>query len=162
MKHSTSASTEALVKATLALTLMMATTQASEYNTDKIGDVLKNSRKDFTLVCAHRGLYGMSVGRNREINHAKDVPQNSRAAMQTASDDQIECSEIGLRSNKSGDFVVLHNSNLGRTTNVGSRNGKSDYDPYTGTAYNPSVLEYPVAEELHLRTSDLTTGCTSK
>ncbi|WP_027555853.1 hypothetical protein [Bradyrhizobium sp. Cp5.3] len=102
MKNSSSTSTEALVKATLALALplMMGTTQASQYNTGTIRDVLKNSHKDFTLVCAHRGLYGMSVGRNREINHIKDVPEDSRAANKTASDNQIECSEIGLRSNK--------------------------------------------------------------
>lgn len=156
MKKSSSRTSNALVTVSLALALMTRTVVAGEYNTDKIGDVLKKSRTDFTLVCAHRGLHDMVVGRNRENLSIRNIPENSRAAIQATADNQIECSEIDLRSNRWGDLILLHDTTLGRTTNVGWENGKPDYDPYLGTGYNPPLLEYAHPEKLHLRTPDLT------
>ncbi|WP_346010047.1 glycerophosphodiester phosphodiesterase family protein, partial [Pseudomonas viridiflava] len=42
----------------------------------------------------------------------------------------MECSEIDLQLGRAGHVVLLHDSNLGRTTNVTTVGRTSDYDPY--------------------------------
>ncbi|WP_277423680.1 glycerophosphodiester phosphodiesterase family protein, partial [Pseudomonas viridiflava] len=48
----------------------------------------------------------------------RDVPENSIAAIEQAHDAKIECSEIDLQLDRAGHVILLHDSNLGRTTNV--------------------------------------------
>jgi hypothetical protein len=112
----------------------------AEYNTDKIGDVLKSAHNDLTIVCAHRGLHGTAIGTNSHQDWLRDVPENSIASIQQAAAQGIECSEIDLQLDRAGNVIVLHDSNLGRTTNAFTT-GRSggQYDPYGHTGYNPNV-----------------------
>lgn len=115
---------------------------AAEFNTDKIGDVLKRAHRDLTLVCAHRGLHGTAIGTNAHPDWLRNVPENSIAAIQQAASNGIECSEIDLRLDRNGQVVVLHDSNLGRTTNAYATVGGTPYDPYAQTGYNPNLGAY--------------------
>ncbi|MBD8804956.1 glycerophosphodiester phosphodiesterase family protein [Pseudomonas syringae] len=125
----------------------------AEYNTDKIGDVLKNAHTDLTIVCAHRGLHGTAIGRNAHNDWLRDVPENSIASIQQAASRGIECSEIDLQIDSGGNVIVLHDTNLGRTTNAFTAGGTGgQYDPYTHVGYNPSLSNYFVNPlELYLR-----------
>ncbi|MET3437322.1 glycerophosphodiester phosphodiesterase family protein [Sphingomonas sp. 1185] len=124
--------------------LAVSTAHAATYNTDKIGNLLKSARTDMTLVCAHRGLHGTAVGTNSHQDWLRDVPENSVAAIQAAAAQGIECSEIDLRFDRHGNVAVLHDSNLGRTTNAYSAvSGATEYDPYTGRGYNPNTDQFP-------------------
>lgn len=52
---------------------------------------------------------------------------------------------------------MLHDSGLGRTTDVGERMGQPAYNPYTGQGYNPHVQDVNFKgfiEYLHLRDED--------
>ncbi|GLR90983.1 glycerophosphodiester phosphodiesterase family protein [Bradyrhizobium iriomotense] len=163
MTKCTSITTKALGTAALALTFVTGAALAGQYNTDKIGEVLLHSRRDLTLVCAHRGLHGTLVGTNIHIPEIRDIPENSRAAIKAAADKNIECLEIDLRSTNWGDVIVLHDTKLGRTTNVGAVNGMQNYDPYSDTGYNPLLSEYYFSpEELKLRTPSANVNSVSK
>ncbi|MDA9398563.1 hypothetical protein XH79_07015 [Bradyrhizobium sp. CCBAU 45389] len=144
---------------------MGSTGLAGEYNTDKIGELLLHSRRDLTLVCAHRGLHGSVLGINSRIREIRDIPENSRAAIKAAADKKIECVEIDLRSTPGGKVILLHDAKLGRTTNVGdvSGSGMQNYDPYNDTGFNPLLSEYYFpTEELKLRTASTNVNSVSK
>ncbi|MEE4149437.1 glycerophosphodiester phosphodiesterase family protein [Pseudomonas viridiflava] len=115
---------------------------AEEYNTDKIGNVLKSAHNDLTIVCAHRGLHGTAIGTNAHPDWLRNVPENSIAAIEQAHDAKIECSEIDLQLDRAGHVILLHDSNLGRTTNVTTVGRTSDYDPYIPSGYNPALSNY--------------------
>ncbi|QXG45011.1 glycerophosphodiester phosphodiesterase family protein [Pseudomonas viridiflava] len=115
---------------------------AVEYNTDKIGNALKDSHNDLTIVCAHRGLHGTAIGTNSHPDWLRNVPENSIAAIEQAHSAGIECSEIDLQLDHAGHVILLHDSNLGRTTNVSTVGRTSDYDPYTQFGYNPALSNY--------------------
>ncbi len=55
--------------------------EVKNYNTDKIGDVLKDAHNDLTIVCAHRGLHGTAIGTNSHPEWLRNVPENSIAAI---------------------------------------------------------------------------------
>ncbi|KAB1089586.1 hypothetical protein F4V91_22530 [Neorhizobium galegae] len=113
--------------------------RAQTFNTDKIGNLLKSSRRDMTMVCAHRGLHGTAVGTNSHADWLRNVPENSVAAIEAAASQGIECSEIDIRLDRAGNVVVLHDSNLGRTTNAYTAVNGQPYDPYSGQGYNPNL-----------------------
>jgi glycerophosphoryl diester phosphodiesterase len=124
-----------LLPAAFAMLLCLAPATAQAYNTDKIGDLLKKARYDMTLVCAHRGLHGTAVGTNSHQDWLRETPENSIKAVEQAASNGIECSEIDLRLDRHGNVVVLHDSNLGRTTNAYTTVGGASYDPYTNAGY---------------------------
>ncbi|WP_277423356.1 glycerophosphodiester phosphodiesterase family protein, partial [Pseudomonas viridiflava] len=72
----------------------------------------------------------------------RNVPENSIAAIEQAHDAKIECSEIDLQLDRAGHVILLHDSNLGRTTNVTTVGRTSDYDPYIPSGYNPALSNY--------------------
>ncbi len=143
--------------AAMLLTMIVGTqAQAQTYNTDKIGDLLKSSRRDMTMVCAHRGLHGTAVGTNSHADWLRHVPENSVAAIEAAVSQGIECSEIDIRLDRIGNVVVLHDSNLGRTTNAYTAVHEQPYDPYSNRGYNPSLGSFPGDDwRLMLRRPDL-------
>ncbi|WP_122435548.1 glycerophosphodiester phosphodiesterase family protein [Pseudomonas viridiflava] len=116
--------------------------EVKNYNTDKIGDVLKDAHNDLTIVCAHRGLHGTAIGTNSHPDWLRNVPENSIAAIQQAHNAGIPCSEIDLQMDRAGHVILLHDSNLGRTTNVTTVGRTSDYDPYIPSGYNPALSNY--------------------
>lgn len=53
-----------------------------------------------------------------------------------------------------GVLTMVHDSGLGRETNIGEFSNEPAYNPYTGQGYNPPVAETPwesVIENLHVR-----------
>ncbi len=114
----------------------------AEYNTDKIGGILKDAHNDLTIVCAHRGLHGTAIGTNAHPDWLRDVPENSIASIQQAASSGIECSEIDLQMDRNGNVIVLHDSNVGRTTNAYTTANSTEYDPYGHGGYNPNISNY--------------------
>lgn len=66
---------------------------------NKLGNLNEN-----ILVCSHRAI-------------AQDTPENSLAGIQKAIDNLIEMIEIDIRQTKDGEFVLMHDATLNRTTN---------------------------------------------
>ncbi|MEZ2334298.1 glycerophosphodiester phosphodiesterase family protein [Mucilaginibacter sp. RCC_168] len=88
--------------------------QAQLLNTDKVINTLKSGWKnDLVTVCAHRGYW-------RE----NGVPENSLRAIQRAFDNKIEMVEIDIKMSSDGEPVLMHDWNLGRTTELGM--GRND------------------------------------
>jgi len=79
-------------------------------------------------VLAHRGLWG---------NFSGDacLPENSRASLQKADDECMDAVELDVKMTKEGVPVLMHDFNLGRTTNVYTAfRGGCKYDPMTNRA----------------------------
>lgn len=77
-------------------------------NTDYVVNVLKSRKNDLISVCAHRGYW-------RE----NGVPENSLKAIQRAADNQIEMVELDIKLSSDQQPVLMHDWNLGRTTELG-------------------------------------------
>ncbi|KPB43313.1 Uncharacterized protein AC515_0825 [Pseudomonas savastanoi pv. phaseolicola] len=114
----------------------------AEHNTDKIGGILKDAHNDLTIVCAHRGLHGTAIGTNSHPDWLCDVPENSIASIEQAASNGIECSEIDLQLDRAGNVILLHDTNLGRTTNAYTTANSTEYDPYRQVGYNPNLSNY--------------------
>jgi glycerophosphoryl diester phosphodiesterase len=99
--------------------------QAQLLNTDKVINTLKSGRKtDLIAACAHRGYW-------RE----NGVPENSLFAIQRAFDNKIEMVEIDIKMSSDGVPVLMHDWNLGRTTEFGM--GRNDLV----SSYNNGTLQ---------------------
>ncbi|WP_045738425.1 glycerophosphodiester phosphodiesterase family protein [Xanthomonas sp. MUS 060] len=144
-----------------ALVVMAALPQMALANcTDTVGTKMSNilfadSGGD-TIVLAHRGLWGNYGG-------LRDMPENSRGALQLADNQCMDGVELDVKLTSDGVPVVLHDWNLGRTTNVWtSRAGETKYNPMNNQGYNPSITVTPwsVVSGLFLLTPDrrTTTG----
>lgn len=103
----------------------------------KMSNILFADSSGDTMVLAHRGLWGKYSG-------IADMPENSRGALQTANDQCMDGVELDIKMTSDGVPVVLHDWNLGRTTNVWtSRRGETKYDPMNNQGYNPSITVTP-------------------
>ncbi|MCW1776795.1 glycerophosphodiester phosphodiesterase family protein [Pantoea ananatis] len=122
----------------------------------KMSNILFGDSSGDTVVLAHRGLWG-------KYGNFPDMPENSRGALQLANDQCMDGVELDIKMTSDGVPVVLHDWNLGRTTNVWtSRAGETKYDPMSNQGYNPSITVTPwsVVSGLFLLTPDrrTTTG----
>ncbi|WP_045761630.1 glycerophosphodiester phosphodiesterase family protein [Xanthomonas albilineans] len=122
----------------------------------KMSNILFADSSAYTIVLAHRGLWG-------KYSSFPDMPENSRGALQLADDQCMDGVELDIKMTRDGVPVLLHDWNLGRTTNVWtSRAGKTKYDPMKNQGYNPSITVTPwsVVSRLTLLTPDrrTTTG----
>ncbi|OQE17438.1 hypothetical protein PENFLA_c024G04869 [Penicillium flavigenum] len=112
------------------------------YDVRKIIDAFRHPREDLTILCAHRGL---------RWNGTAD---NSHDAYFRASEAGLECIETDIRLSRDGYLPMIHDTGLGRETDVGEHTGQAAYNPFTGQGYNPPVIEQDYKgfiEELHLR-----------
>lgn len=94
---------------------------------------LYNKPSHLTIL-AHRGLWGTSQSSENL------VPENSTGAIAYATDACVDAVELDVKMTYDGAPVLMHDYNLGRTTNVytlSSSTGK--YNPDTNTGYNPTV-----------------------
>ncbi|WP_038937447.1 hypothetical protein [Bradyrhizobium japonicum] len=142
MKNWTWKTTRALRVATLALIIGVAL--AGEYNTDRIGDVPWQAHRDLSVTCAHRGLHDALLGTKSRNPKLRGVPENSRAAINAMGIDNIECSNIDLRANDG--VILLHDSDLGHTTNVGLVMRANNY-AYTGTGSQSDAIGLHLLQE---------------
>ncbi|WP_139481427.1 hypothetical protein [Bradyrhizobium ivorense] len=124
MKHWT---TKAMGMATL--TLITGAALAGEYNTDKIGGVPRQARRDLPLSCARRGLHDTLLGTKSHNPSIRDVPENSRAAINAVGDNSTECSDFDLRANNFGGVILSHDFNVGGTIDVGAINRVRNHAP---------------------------------
>lgn len=93
------------------------------HNATELLDILKNPSDDYVMVVAHRGDW-------------RNAPENSLQAIQNSIDMGTDMVEIDVRRTKDGQFVLLHDSTLDRTT--------------TGTG-NVSDYTLDSLKQLHLR-----------
>ncbi|MDC8747103.1 glycerophosphodiester phosphodiesterase family protein [Xanthomonas campestris] len=103
-----------------------------------------------TTVLAHRGLWG-------KYANILDMPENSRGSLQIANDQCMDGVELDVKLTSDGVPVLLHDWNLGRTTNIWAlQAGRAKYDPLTNQGYNPSITVTPwsTVSRLSLLTPD--------
>lgn len=68
------------------------------------------------VILGHRGLFGKY---DEAVGGSRDVPENSLASMQSASNACLEGVEMDVRaSSNAATPVIMHDSTVGRTTNV--------------------------------------------
>ena len=114
-----------------------------QYDVRKIVETLKHPKPDLINIFAHRGLRLL-----------KGTTENSLSAVDFAAKEGYEGIEIDIRLTKDGEVVVLHDSGLGRVTNIQPPVGEEHYNPFMGKGYNPLVCEtawHGVMEHFKLR-----------
>ncbi|KAH8890365.1 hypothetical protein GQ53DRAFT_650688 [Thozetella sp. PMI_491] len=112
------------------------------YDVRKIIDAFREPTDDLVMLCAHRGL------------RWNGTAENSRDSYFRASEAGLECVETDIHLSLDGFLPMVHDSGLGRTTDVGEQSGKAAYSPFTGQGYNPLVKDtnfVGVIDRLHLR-----------
>jgi glycerophosphoryl diester phosphodiesterase len=109
-------------------------------------------------VIAHRGLWGsyaLKAG-------ASSVSENSTAAVQNAINKCMDAVELDVKMTSDGVPIIMHDFNLGRTTNVYqfytsfSSLFCGKYDPLSNSGCNPTVarLDWAHVSRLSLLTTD--------
>ncbi|WOS40830.1 glycerophosphodiester phosphodiesterase family protein [Xanthomonas rydalmerensis] len=141
---------------TLAVVPQLAMANCNDTVGTKMSNILFGDSSGDSVVLAHRGLWG-------KYGNFPDMPENSRGSLQLANDQCMDGVELDIKMTSDGVPVVLHDWNLGRTTNVWtSRAGETKYDPMSNQGYNPSITVTPwsVVSGLFLLTPDrrTTTG----
>jgi len=137
--------------------------KAQVTNVYKVVDALRHPFPDLRLVAAHRGLWG--------LKNPNNLPENSIRAVQNAADNGFEMAEIDLKETQDGTVILMHDWNLGRTTNIGSYcsdithniaecSGNMQFDPYQNVGFNPpaKTISLQTLEKFHvlLRRQDFT------
>lgn len=100
------------------------------YDVRKIIQAFREPHEDLTILCAHRGLKWNGTA------------ENSRDAYFRASEAGLECIETDIHISADGDLPMIHDSGLGRTTDIGEQTGQAAYNPFTGQGYDPKVVEF--------------------
>lgn len=114
------------------------------FDVRKIIQAFREPHDDLTVLCAHRGLKWNGTA------------ENSRDAYFRASEAGLECIETDIHLSADGQLPMIHDSGLGRTTDIGEQTGQAAYNPFTGQGYNPKVIDLNFTgpggvEHLHLR-----------
>lgn len=92
-------------------------------------------------ILAHRGLWGTAE------NRSNSVPENSITAIRKASEKCLDGIEIDVKMTKDGVPILMHDFNLGRTTNVYMLDkNSSKYWPEKNSGYNPRVADLTWAQ----------------
>ncbi|MGD8779139.1 MAG: glycerophosphodiester phosphodiesterase family protein [Ignavibacteria bacterium] len=77
--------------------------QMEKENIDDIKSLLEDSNSDKVMTILHRGDW-------------RNAPENSLQAIQNAIDMGIDIVEIDIRKTKDGEFILMHDNTLNRTT----------------------------------------------
>ncbi|WP_152624933.1 glycerophosphodiester phosphodiesterase family protein [Xanthomonas sp. GPE 39] len=118
----------------------------------KMSNILFPDSSGDVIVLAHRGLWGRAAG-----ERMLDTPENSLGSMQAADSQCMDGMELDVKITSDGVPVLMHDYNLGRTTNIWtSRVGETKYSPITNEGDNPRVnmVRWPVVRRLLLLTPD--------
>jgi glycerophosphoryl diester phosphodiesterase len=116
----------------------------------KMREILGNSYTADTLVLAHRGLWGKYAG-------IPSLPENSRGSLSQADSQCMDGVELDVKVTKDGVPILMHDFNLGRTTDVYLHfRGGAKYNPLTNQGTNPAVSTVPwsTISQLQLLTPD--------
>ncbi|NJR79535.1 glycerophosphodiester phosphodiesterase family protein [Sphingomonas corticis] len=111
--------------------------------------ILGNDRDPDTMVLAHRGWWG-------RFARTADLPENSHWAIDAASVNCADGIELDVKMTRNGEPVLMHDFNLGRTTNIWQVARGDKYDPIRNVGQNPAVssLDSSVIGQLFLLTPD--------
>ncbi|PNS20956.1 hypothetical protein CAC42_2887 [Sphaceloma murrayae] len=112
------------------------------YDVRKIIDAFRQPHDDLVMLCAYRGL------------RWNGTAENPRDSYFRAAEAGIECIETDLQLSKDNVLLMVHDDGVGRTTDVGERDGRPAYNPFTGQGHNPRVDQSRYTgdlETLHLR-----------
>lgn len=107
-----------------------ATCQSAAY---KMAEIMNTRATNDTLFLAHRGNWG-KYNRNDA-----SIPENSIAAGESANTDCMDGIEYDVKESKDGVLYLMHDFNLGRTTDVFRFQSVRKYDPIKDTGDNPAV-----------------------
>nr|WP_081916487.1 glycerophosphodiester phosphodiesterase family protein [Luteibacter sp. 9135] len=138
--------TAALALFIAAGSLAQASHAACAPTSTRMAMLLKTVPTHQVSVLAHRGLWG-------KFSPSGDTPENSRAALQQADDQCMDAVELDVKMTSEGVPVLMHDMNLGRTTDVYTAfRGGTKYDPNTNVGTNPSVasVSWNTIQNLHL------------
>lgn len=116
---------------------------------ERMRTILGQDKDSDTMVLAHRGWWG-------RFAKSADLPENSHWAIDAASVNCADGIELDVKMTRNGEPVLMHDFNLGRTTNVWQVARGSRYDPIRNTGQNPAVnsLDSSVIDKLLLLTPD--------
>lgn len=104
-----------------------------------------------TMVLAHRGYWG-------DFSGSPLTPESSLPAIVAASRNCADGIELDVKMTSDGQPIVMHDFNLGRTTNVWQLTQTAKYDPHHNKGHNPTVasLTSSMINRLFLLTPDRT------
>lgn len=108
----------------------------------RLGQIVGYYQTDDVMILAHRGYWS---GYNSNVTK-RWIPENSYPAIQSANDVCMDGVEVDVKTSRDNVSYVIHDFNLGRTTNYAHLSGNRLYDPYrdgTNPVYNPRVLDTP-------------------
>ena len=89
---------------TIAAALLAALSATAQSHIDDLRQRLLSRDKDYVFVVAHRGDW-------------RSAPENSVGAIKSAADKGADMVEIDIHKTKDGQFVLMHDGNIDRTTN---------------------------------------------
>jgi glycerophosphoryl diester phosphodiesterase len=149
-------------KRSFALALIAAACFAPQFASASCGNVTTKMREILgtqytadTLVLAHRGLWGKYAG-------IPSLPENSRGALYQADLKCMDGVELDVKVTKDGVPILMHDFNIGRTTNAYAVLGGAKYNPFNNQGQNAAVstLPWSTIARLELLTPDrsVTTG----
>ncbi|KIX08191.1 uncharacterized protein Z518_02847 [Rhinocladiella mackenziei CBS 650.93] len=129
------------------------------YDVRKVIQAFRQPHEDLVVLCAHRGLRALVLlfflcNLNDDSTRWNGTTENSRDAYFRASEAGVECIETDIHISLDGYLPMIHDTGLGRETDVGEATGRAAYNPFTGKGYNPSVNNSTFKgfiEHLHLR-----------
>lgn len=110
---------------TIAAVLLAALSATAQSHIDELRQRLLSNDKDYVFVVAHRGDW-------------RTAPENSVAAIKSAADKGADMVEIDIQKTKDGNFVLMHDGNISRTTN-----GSGNISSMTVEQLKTYRLRYP-------------------
>ena len=113
-----------------------ATCQSAAY---QMAEIMNTRATNDTLFLAHRGNWGRY---NRNDN---SIPENSIASGASANADCMDGIEYDVKESNDGVLYLMHDFNLGRTTDVYRFQSNRKYDPIHDTGDNPAVSNMSAA-----------------
>lgn len=97
------------------------------FDVRKIIDAFRYPHDDLIILCAHRGL------------RWNGTAENSHDSYFRATEAGLECIETDIRISADGQLPMIHDTGLGRTTDVGEQTNTTAYNPYTGQGDNTAI-----------------------
>ncbi|WP_294268914.1 glycerophosphodiester phosphodiesterase family protein [uncultured Sphingomonas sp.] len=98
-----------------------------------MAEIMNTSATSDTLLLAHRGSWG------KYNPDDQTIPENSIAAAETAKANCMDGIELDVKESKDGVLYLMHDFNLGRTTNIYQFRSNRKYNPMNDTGDNPAV-----------------------
>ncbi|MFC6840892.1 glycerophosphodiester phosphodiesterase family protein [Xanthomonas theicola] len=100
--------------------------------TQRMREIRNIDRTADTLLLAHRGLWG-------PLNSRPEIPENSLGSVESAMNSCVDGIEVDVKMTSDGVPVLMHDLNLGRTTNYYEVMRVPKYNPITNQGSNPPV-----------------------